>query len=70
MAHTDKTMPFRIQREDGREWLRDLGGQWEGMGWLRRWFNRRDRADARRTIRRGDDPAPVQPRSRAKWDWL
>jgi len=69
MAHTDKTAPVRIQVADGRRFLRDLGGQWSGMEFERRWHTRRGRYAARRALRLGHEPFPDQPRGRAKYCW-
>jgi hypothetical protein len=65
MAHTGNTRPGDL-REDirhRRAWVTS-----DDLQRLRRLYNRRDRHDSCAELRRGREPAPVQPRGRAVWD--
>lgn len=67
MSHTSSTDPMRVQPRELVESFR-FGGVWTGVKEVRRRYNRQDRADARRALRRGDEPEPRQGRHRAQWD--
>lgn len=67
MSRSDKTMPVRLQEEDGAIYWQ-WGGIWRGVKDIRRRYNRQDRQRARRQLRRGDQPFDDQPRGRAQWD--
>lgn len=72
MARTDNTLPWRLWKAYG---VPDNLRRWKGrhessIGWLQRLHNRKDRHDARATLRRGGEPEPRQPRHRAHWGAL
>jgi hypothetical protein len=52
----------------GRHSTRDLWHENSLRKFLGRRDNRRQRAAARRALRRGDEPAPEQTRHSARWD--
>lgn len=72
MAHTDKDMPWRLWESYGLHYNKPvrcyLIGHKSRTGWIKKRFNRRDRFDARRDLRRGITPEPRQPRGRAQYE--
>lgn len=67
MSRTDNTLPVRLQDQRARDrW--HYGGVWRGIKAVRRRYNRRARRQARAALHRERDPAPDQPRGRARWD--
>lgn len=49
-------------------WPDRLRGCWSGIKEHRIRFNRKDRREARESLRKGVQPADSQPRGRAKWE--
>lgn len=67
MSRTDKTMPLRLQIEDGGRWFQ-TGGTWRGIKeWNRRYWGRQRTAE-RNALRSGREPVPSRPRHDSKWD--
>lgn len=58
-----------MSRSDRDQRGRKLWEQRAGeLRWLRSLYNRTDRRRAKRDLHKGDQPNPLQPRGRAKWD--
>lgn len=55
-----------VERLD--EWPDRVRGWWSGVKEHRVRFNRKDRREARESLRKGVQPADSQPRGRAKWE--
>jgi hypothetical protein len=69
MSRTDNTMPLRLQREDGKVFMRSIGGTYAGVGRDCNIYERRARQRVRLSLLKGVEPEPTRHRGRAKWEY-
>ena len=69
MSRSRNTKPWKHREEDMLDASRKkFWTDNSGVRYLSRLYNRKDRHDAARELRKGDEPPPVQARGRAIWD--
>lgn len=69
MSRTDNTMPLRLQEEDGKVFMRNVGGTYTGVGEACNLYERRARQRVRIALLKGVEPEPTRHRGRAKWEY-